>query len=117
VKVGEKMEGHHTIFRCAIKEELRNAQETYRLPQSLHRLKGAGLHSKIWQEERFAELYPRRGKKMGDVLKSMGREKWLSELGECYKWLEETWPNDYRGIYTCYEKAVKSIGGASGLID
>jgi hypothetical protein len=54
--------------------------------------------------------------KMGQVLDRMTREKWLSELGECYKWLERRWPSEYKGIYACYEKAVKSIGSVSGLI-
>ena len=46
----------------------------------------------------------------------MGKQKWLDELGDCYKWLETEHSGDYKGIYEAYQKAVKAIGGTSGLI-
>ena len=53
---------------------------------------------------------------MLEILNRVGREPWLEKMGEAYKWLEETFPADYPGIYDVFKKAVKSIGGAAGLI-
>ena len=52
---------------------------------------------------------------MKSIIRSMGRQQWLDELGECYKWLETQYPRDYKGICEAYQKAAGKIG-ASGLI-
>ena len=112
---GEAIENHHLVFKCAVKEGIKN-ERTWRLTKSLHTARGTGLHSRIWKSERFSKLLPRRGMPMAKVIRSMGKQKWLDEMGECYKWLEESYRGDYDGIYKAYLKAVKDIAGTSGLI-
>jgi hypothetical protein len=112
---GEVIENHHLVFRCAVKEGIKN-ERTWKLAKSLHTARGTGLHSRIWKSARFSKLLPRRGMPMKEVIRNMGKQKWLDEMGECYKWLEQSYRGDYDGIYKAYLKAVKGIGGTSGLI-
>jgi len=115
-KVGDDivLETHHLIFQCAVKQGTK--QETvWRLPKYLHRLKGTGLHSRLWQHPKFNRLLPRRNMPMSEVLNSVGRQTWLNELGDAYKWLETEFGNDYKGIYKAFEKAAKQVGGVGGL--
>ncbi|MHC4867506.1 MAG: RHS repeat domain-containing protein, partial [Planctomycetota bacterium] len=112
--LANRPERHHTVFKCAVRAFKR--QRLYRLKHYLHTGRPHGLHFRISQHERFRLLQPTSNRTMKSILKTMGRQKWLDELGECYKWLEEDYSSDYKGIYECYEKAVKSIGGTGGLI-
>ncbi len=114
IDVADEPIKHHLVFKCAVKKGIR--QRLWELPRRLHVGKPSGLHSIIWQNERFNKLLPRRGKPMKDVIRNMGKQKWLDELGECYKWLEAAHHGDYNGIYEAYLKAVKDIGGAQGII-
>ena len=115
-KVGDEViDQHHLVLRAAVKRKYLKVNR-FSIPRSLHTVPGTGLHSKIWGNSRFNKLLPRRGMNMGAVLNKMGRQQWLDELGECYKWLETKSHGDYKGIYEAYQKAVKGIGGASGLI-
>ena len=109
---GEAIENHHLVFTSSIKEGIKN-ERTWSLTRRLHRLRGTGLHSRI-AHSRFAYLQPGGNRTMKGILK-MGKQRWLDELGKCYKWLE-TKNAAYKGIYKAYKKAVVDIGGASGLI-
>jgi RHS repeat-associated protein len=115
VEIGDDIvHEHHLVFECAVKEGVKN-ERTWSLAKSLHTARGTGLHSRIWKSERFSKLLPRRGKPMKEVIRGMGKQKWLDEMGECYKWLE-TQHSGYKGIYEAYQRAVVDIGGAKGLI-
>ncbi len=113
ISLGDQARQHHTVFKCAVKPFKR--QRLFELPQIYHVGAPEGLHYKILQNERFSRIHPTSGRKILDILDDMGRQEWLDELGESYKWLETDWPGQYKGIYKCYQKAVKSIGGAAGL--
>lgn len=113
IAIAGRAEIHHTIFKCAVKPFKR--QRLFRLQHSQHVGKPNGLHYRISQSERFSKLQPTSNRSMRSIHRNMGRQPWLDELGECYKWLEKTWPGDYKGIYKCYQESVKKIGGVSGL--
>ena len=106
--------GHHPVFKCAVKKGLR--QRKFWLPTPKHVGAPDGLHYRIAQSREFRHLQPTSNRTMVDIIGAMGKQQWLDELGECYKWLE-TRDSEYKGIYKAYEKSVQWIGGAAGLID
>jgi RHS repeat-associated protein len=108
---------HHTVFKCAVKGGIR--QRLFYLPQTAHTGAGTGLHARIAASRRFAHLQPRGGahpRTMADIIGDMGAQKWLDEMGECYKWLE-TRDAALKGIYKMFQGAIDDIGGAAGIID
>ncbi len=112
IALGDRARKHHTVFKAAVKPFRR--QRLYVLPHKYHVGAPDGLHYKILNSQ-FSHLHPSNGRTMKSILRSMGKQKWLDELGDCYKWLESKWPEQYKGIYECYQKAVKSVGGIDGL--
>lgn len=114
---GEIVEQHHLVFKSALQKGFKNnVDNLFELSADAHRFKGTGLHSRI-AASRFAYLQPGgRGRTMFSILNNVGRQQWLDDLGECYRWLETEWPVDYAGIHKAYKKAVDAIGGVSGLM-
>ncbi|QNN24373.1 RHS repeat-associated core domain-containing protein [Planctomycetales bacterium ZRK34] len=105
---------HHTILKSALKSNVK--QVLYRVPLGLH-VGPFGLHSRLARSP-FGYLFPRRGWPMVKILGEVGRQQWLDDLGEAYKWLELNYP-EYKkiggGIYNTYLRAVQDIGGVAGL--
>jgi len=113
IEIGDDIVKHHLVFKSAVRTP-RIRQSLWKLPRSSH-VGSIGLHARIGRSSQFRHLQPARGRTMKSIINDMGRQQWLDELGECYKWLETRWPGEYKGIHKAYQKAVGKIG-ASGLI-
>lgn len=110
VGLGDETHLHHLVFKASVNQKYLKVN-LFQLPKAAH----TKLHELIRTNSRFAKLQPGGARKMTKILEDVGKQKWLDELGECYKWLE-TQNSSYKGIYGAYQKAIKGIGGASGLI-